>query len=215
MRGGPIRGSKRLAAFLDRVGPRSFASLRERPVTFAGSFVALCLGVAILTMSALVLLSGGSGVPERFAGTPLVVQSGQGSAGSGVFLEKYPFSPERADELKRELAALPGVSRAIPDHAFYAQALIDGKPAGEQTKGDRLGHGWSSAALAPYRLAAGQARGSRTRSPSTGPWASRRVPRSRCSRPRGPRSSPCPARSTDRATTSPTPVRPNSPAAQG
>ncbi|WP_327351973.1 FtsX-like permease family protein [Streptomyces sp. NBC_01304] len=157
MRGGPIRGSKRLAAFLDRVGPRSFASLRERPVTFAGSFVALCLGVAILTMSALVLLSGGSGVPERFAGTPLVVQSGQGSAGSGVFLEKYPFSPERADELKRELAALPGVSRAIPDHAFYAQALIDGKPAGEQTKGDRLGHGWSSAALAPYRLAAGQA----------------------------------------------------------
>ncbi|MDG4866191.1 hypothetical protein P8605_49365, partial [Streptomyces sp. T-3] len=128
---GKVQGRKGFAALLDRAGPRSFASLRERPVTFAGSFVALCLGVAMLTMSALVLLSGGSGVPDRFAGTPIVVRSSQGAAGGGVFLEKQPFSPERTGELTRELSALPGVSRAIPDHSFYAQALIDGRPAGE------------------------------------------------------------------------------------
>ncbi|MES4907003.1 MULTISPECIES: ABC transporter permease [unclassified Streptomyces] len=136
------------------------ATVRARRTAFAGSFTALCLGVAVLTMSALILLSGDGGVPGRYAGAPVLVRSAQGSAGpDGVFLEQAPWSARRTGELTRELAAMPGVRRAVPDRSFYAQAVADGDPARDdrQRKGDRLGHGWSAAALAPYRLTAGRA----------------------------------------------------------
>ncbi|MFE9663249.1 FtsX-like permease family protein [Streptomyces sp. NPDC005955] len=131
------------------------ASLRERWTVFVGAFVALCLGAAIFTMSALVLLSGGAGVPERYAAAPVVVHSG--AADPATFLEAAPFAPADTERLTRRLAALPGVRAAVPDRSFAAQALDGGRPVGEQRPGDRLGHGWSSAALAPYRLVSGRA----------------------------------------------------------
>ncbi|MFK4270177.1 FtsX-like permease family protein [Streptomyces milbemycinicus] len=136
------------------------ATVRARRTAFAGSFTALCLGVAVLTMSALILLSGDGGVPGRYAGAPVLVRSAQGSTGpDGMFLERAPWSAREARELTRELAAVPGVRRAVPDRSFYAQAVADGDPVRDagQRKGDRLGHGWSGAALAPYRLTAGRA----------------------------------------------------------
>ncbi|KAK1180683.1 ABC transporter permease [Streptomyces sp. NBS 14/10] len=136
------------------------ATVRARRTAFAGSFTALCLGVAVLTMSALILLSGDGGVPGRYAGAPVLVRSAQGGTGpDGVFLERAPWSARQTEELTRALAAVPGVRRAVPDRSFYAQAVADGEPIRDagQRKGDRLGHGWSSAALAPYRLTAGRA----------------------------------------------------------
>ncbi|MDX3226837.1 FtsX-like permease family protein [Streptomyces sp. ME19-01-6] len=133
------------------------ATVRARRTAFAGSFTALCLGVAILTMSALILLSGDGGVPGRYAGAPVLVQSAQGTGPDGVFLERAPWSARQTKELSRALDAVPGVRRAVPDQSFYAQAVVGGEPVGRQRKGDRLGHGWSGAALAPYRLTAGRA----------------------------------------------------------
>ncbi|MEU5974573.1 FtsX-like permease family protein [Streptomyces sp. NPDC047315] len=133
----------------------SLAFLRERRSAFVGSFTALCLGAAVLAMSALVLLSGGSGVPERYAGTPVLVQSGP--LDQATFHEAAPFAPAAVRRLTSDLAGLPGVHAAVPDRSFYAQAVDGPRPLDEQRAGDRLGHGWSSAALAPYRLASGRA----------------------------------------------------------
>nr|WP_202512965.1 FtsX-like permease family protein [Streptomyces sp. SID3343] len=129
------------------------AGLRERGTALAGSLVALSVGAAILTASVLVLLTGGSGVPARYAGTPVLVHSSQGAVADGEFAEPAPWSPERTAELTRALAALPGVRTAVADRSFYAQDLL----AEHQAKGERQGHGWSSATLAPYRLTAGRA----------------------------------------------------------
>ncbi|MEO3756310.1 FtsX-like permease family protein [Streptomyces sp. B6B3] len=126
------------------------ATVRERWASFLGSFVAVAVGVAVVTISALVLLSGGTGVPERLAGAPVLVQSPAGEQIAGEFTENPPWAPERAEALRRELAGLPGVEAAVADRSFYAQAV-----GSEQEKGERQGHGWSSAALASYGLSAG------------------------------------------------------------
>ncbi|MER7790431.1 ABC transporter permease [Streptomyces sp. NPDC097640] len=136
----------------------ALATVRARRTAFAGSFAALCLGVAVLTMSALILLSGDGGVPARYAGAPVLVRSAQGGTGpDGVFLERAPWSARQTEELTRALGALPGVRRAVPDRSFSAQAVVGGEPVGRQRAGERLGHGWSAAALTPYRLTAGRA----------------------------------------------------------
>ncbi|MGW0861004.1 FtsX-like permease family protein [Streptomyces sp. NPDC002611] len=127
------------------------ATVRERWTSFLGSFVAVALGVAVVTMSALVLLSDGTGVPRRLAGAPVLVQSPAGEQTGGVFTENPPWAPERAEELRRKLAELPGVAHAVADRSFYAQT-----PDSEQRKGERQGHPWSSAALASYGLSAGR-----------------------------------------------------------
>ncbi|MBR8642769.1 hypothetical protein KEF29_34315 [Streptomyces tuirus] len=100
----------------------SLATARERWTSFLGSFVAVALGVAVVTMSALVLLSDGTGVPRRLAGAPVLVQSPAGEQTGGVFTENPPWAPERAEELRSELGRLPGVDTAVADRSFYAQA---------------------------------------------------------------------------------------------
>ncbi|MFH8369441.1 FtsX-like permease family protein [Streptomyces sp. NPDC018031] len=134
----------------------ALATVKERRTALAGSFLSLCLGVAILTMSALILFSDGVGVPARYAGAPVVVQSTQGRDQPGGFQERAPWSSARTAELTRRLAAVPGVRRAVPDRSFYAQAVVGTAPVDRQAKGERQGHGWSSAALGPYRLTAGR-----------------------------------------------------------
>ncbi|GAB2587365.1 ABC transporter permease [Streptomyces capparidis] len=127
------------------------ATVRERWASFLGSLTAVALGVAVVTVSVLVLLSDGPGVPERLAGAPVLVQSPAGERTPGVFAENPPWAPERAEELRRALAGLPGVAAAVADRSFYAQAA-----GTEQRKGERQGHPWSSAALASHDLVAGR-----------------------------------------------------------
>ncbi|MFI5805233.1 FtsX-like permease family protein [Streptomyces sp. NPDC051561] len=139
--------------------PLSFAlaAVRERRTAFAGSLVALSLGVAILCASVLILLSGGSGVPDRYAGSPVLVQAPKAASAEGAFVDRPPWSPERTRELTRTLGALPGVRQAVPDRAFAAQAVReDGRPLDEQQAGERRGHAWAGAALAPYALTSGR-----------------------------------------------------------
>ncbi|MGI5351771.1 ABC transporter permease [Streptomyces sp. CA-250714] len=130
----------------------SLSTVRERWPAFLGSFVAVALGVAVVTMSALILLSGGSGVPERLAGAPVLVRASAGDQVGGKFAEPPPWEPGHATELRRKLDRLPGVRAAVADRSFYAQL-----PDTEQDKSERQGHGWSSAALASYGLHDGRA----------------------------------------------------------
>ncbi|WP_432925160.1 FtsX-like permease family protein [Microbispora sp. CA-135349] len=126
--------------------------LRGRLTGLVGSLVALCLGTVILSATALLLTSAGPRVPERYAATPLLVRSpGTAPAGEGLFAENRPWSPETVDSLVRALTSVPGVTAAVPDRAFYAQAVVGGRPAGAHEA-----RGWSTAALAPYRLVAGR-----------------------------------------------------------
>ncbi|MBE1489080.1 ABC transporter permease [Plantactinospora soyae] len=131
------------------------AALRARWSRLLGPFVALCLGVALMSMTALVLVSANPQVPDRYAGTEVLVAGPTVAEVSGTFPERRPWSPRRAAELVDRLAAIPGVRAAVPDRSFYAQAVLDGRPVGEPAVTDPQGHGWSSAALAPYRLVAG------------------------------------------------------------
>ncbi|EEP73059.1 ABC transporter permease component [Micromonospora sp. ATCC 39149] len=53
---------------------------------------------------------------------------------------------------------MPGVTKAVPDRTFYAQALVDGRPPATdaQREDAHQGHGWSSARLGGLRLTAGE-----------------------------------------------------------
>ncbi|MEV4299682.1 ABC transporter permease [Microbispora rosea] len=129
----------------------SVSLLRGRWTGLAGTFVALCLGAAVLTASALLLTSAGPRVPARYAAAPLLVHT-PGVPGDGnAFAENRPWSPETVEALVRALTPVPGVAAAVPDRAFYAQAVVRGRPAGAHEA-----RSWSTAALAPHRLVAGR-----------------------------------------------------------
>jgi putative ABC transport system permease protein len=131
----------------------ALATMRTRWAAFAGTFAALTLGVSVIATMTLVLAAASGGNPhqrpERFAAVPYVIQvdpnlqvvDRYGSVDS-VPLLAQPDVPASV------LAPLPG---AIPDRSFYAQ--VQGAPAAQPA----LGHGWTSAAFAPYILTSGHA----------------------------------------------------------
>ncbi|MFI8205267.1 FtsX-like permease family protein [Streptomyces sp. NPDC085937] len=132
-------------------------TLRYRKSGFLATFVALAVGVAVLMTCALLMESG-----WRYKGDPL----GYGAAvavvadreltvdGPTVFGETERTTvvlPERGsvpEALAAELAEVPGVARAVGDRRLVAATTA--APELPTT-----GHGWSSAALAPYRLVDG------------------------------------------------------------
>lgn len=131
----------------------ALATVRTRWAAFAGTFAAIALGVSVIATMTLVLAAASGGNaherPERFAAVPYVihvdpdlrVRDRYGSVDS-VPLLAQPDVPASV------LARLPG---AVPDRSFYAQ--VQGAPAAQPA----LGHGWSSAAFAPYVLTSGHA----------------------------------------------------------
>ncbi|MGV9276916.1 FtsX-like permease family protein [Streptomyces griseosporeus] len=127
-------------------------TLRTRWTAFAGSFVALCLGVALMTVMGLALaasLDAPTRVPERFAAAPVVV-----TAHDSVRVPT-PIGP-RTGRLahprpipERTVAALRALGTVTVDRSFAVHAR--GGPAG------LVGHPWSTARFAPYELTAGRA----------------------------------------------------------
>ncbi|HXT91583.1 MAG TPA: FtsX-like permease family protein [Trebonia sp.] len=129
----------------------ALATVRTRWAAFAGTFAALALGVSVIAMMTLVLAAASAGSahqrPERFAAAPFVIQvdpnlqvHDRNGSVDAVPLLAQPAVPASV------IAQLPGV---VSDRSFYAQ--VQGAPAGQPA----LGHGWSSAAFAPYVLASG------------------------------------------------------------
>ena len=135
----------------------ALATVRARWASFVGSFLALALGVAVLSSTMLVLVAAEPKVPRRYAGAEVLVRAGAVGADEEPFPEYLPWTLPDAEALAERLAALPGVTAAVPDLSFYAQLVADGRPSGAPSEGQHNGHSWSSATLAPYRIVAGRA----------------------------------------------------------
>ncbi|MET8465723.1 FtsX-like permease family protein [Micromonospora zamorensis] len=117
------------------------------------AFVAVAIGVTLVAAATLLLASGRPQVPDRLARAAVVVQSPEAGASADSFVPTRPWSATATAGLVGRLAALPGVAAAVPDRTFYAQPLIDGRPAASDT---HEGHGWSSTQLGGLRLTAGE-----------------------------------------------------------
>lgn len=131
--------------------------LRFRKGNFVATFVALAAGVMILTVCALLVESGlrYHGLPQRYAKAAVVVaQRDLTVTGPEKFGESETATvplPERGsvpDTLVGRVAAVPGVASAVADRSIaVAPAAAPKVPT--------TGHGWASAALAPYRMVSG------------------------------------------------------------
>ncbi|MFF3951419.1 FtsX-like permease family protein [Streptomyces sp. NPDC001902] len=141
-------------------------TLRTRWVTFAGSFVALSLGVALLAVMGLVLASSQDAPvrgPERFAAAPVVVRGQDTLRVATPRGERtQPLAQPRAVPAAT-LAGLRRLGTVVEDRSFPVRA--EGGP------GDLVGHPWSTAAFAPYRLSAGRAPRAADEVVVTGGWA--------------------------------------------
>ncbi|MEU7404682.1 FtsX-like permease family protein [Streptomyces sp. NPDC044948] len=143
-------------------------TLRTRWVAFVGSFVALALGVALLTVTGLALassLDAPERAPERFAAAPVVVR------GQDTLRVPTP-SGERTKALPRPrpvpaatLARLKRLGTVVEDRSFAVRVHDRHGP------GDLVGHPWSTAAFAPYRIDAGRAPHTADEVVVTGDWA--------------------------------------------
>lgn len=141
-------------------------TVRARKAGFLGAFLALVCAAALITACGTLLDTGLRGTirTERYAATPVLVSADQYVRRTtvkhkkGKTKVKHKAKPiaERAwlpEHLRDGLARTPGVARVVPELTFLAQPST---PAG--TGGRAVyGHAWDSAALTPYRLAAGRA----------------------------------------------------------
>ncbi|MFG2354993.1 FtsX-like permease family protein [Streptomyces sp. NPDC048521] len=141
-------------------------TLRARRSAFVGSFVALALGTALLTVMGLALaasLDAPDREPERFAAAPVVVK--------GADTLRVPTATGdrvRALARPRPLPAyvvekLRTLGTVVEDRSFPVRA--DGGPA------DLVGHPWSTAPFARYALDAGRAPRRADEVVVTGDWA--------------------------------------------
>jgi putative ABC transport system permease protein len=141
-------------------------TLRTRWATLVGSFVALSLGVALLTVTGLALassLDAPDRAPERFAAAPVVVR------GQDALRVPTPVG-DRTERLARPRAVPAGtvaelrrLGRVVEDRSFAVRA--------ERGPGDLVGHPWSTAAFAPYGIDAGRAPRAAGEVVVTGDWA--------------------------------------------
>ncbi|MEU1690065.1 FtsX-like permease family protein [Streptomyces hirsutus] len=141
-------------------------TLRTRRVTFLGSFVALSLGVALLTVTGLALassLDAPDRALERFAAAAVVVR------GQDTLRVPTPIG-DRTQELAQPRAVPAGtvsklekLGRVVQDRSFAVRA--EGGP------GALVGHPWSTAAFAPYGIDAGRAPRTADEVVVTGGWA--------------------------------------------
>ncbi|MEU7582045.1 FtsX-like permease family protein [Streptomyces sp. NPDC041068] len=130
-------------------------SLRFHKGGFIASFIALFFGATIVIGCGGLFETGlrSAAPPQRLGVAPIVVtgdQSHPGTHGEYVFSERLRLDARLADTI----GAVPGVAKALPDRSFDA-TLMRGGGKGEPAQVS--GHGWSSAALAPYRITEGKA----------------------------------------------------------
>ncbi|TCC09813.1 ABC transporter permease [Kribbella soli] len=136
-------------------------TLRYRTAAFLAIFVAVLLGGALLSAAGGLLETGLrlNAPPQRLSAAPIVVTGDPAyhppnGSGSAAFPERHRVDPA----VLTKLATTPGVAKAIPDRSF--PAIVTSTNAGTaQSAGSGLlaGHAWTSAALTPYALIAGQA----------------------------------------------------------
>lgn len=134
----------------------TWATIRTRWTSFLGTIGALALGVTIVTAALLVHVSSQPSVPVRYDATGVIVHGTLADEGLDGYRKPIPWSSAATADLSGKLAGVDGVSRVVPDLAFYAQAVVDGQPVGDD-RADPQGHGWSSTLLGGYALTDGRA----------------------------------------------------------
>ncbi|TCC37423.1 ABC transporter permease [Kribbella capetownensis] len=128
------------------------ATLRTRWVSFAGAFLALMLGSAVIAAMVTALAATSTTPfpgPQRFATAPIVVIPRQ-TVRLTTDGRPVDLTVRRPGGLTPDVVApLASTGKVIADRTFSAQ--VAGGPS------DQVGHAWSAAAFTPYRLVAGRA----------------------------------------------------------
>ena len=134
--------------------------IRNHKAGLAGVFVAVLFGSAVLTACGVLVDSGirGGYPPERYAAASVVVGAPQSLAVSGDSPQPYSERVPVPADWVSEIARVPGVKTATGDVSVDV-SLVTG--SGEILAGTSdqpiLAHGWSSALLGPFTIAAGTA----------------------------------------------------------
>lgn len=138
----------------------ALSSVRERRGGVIGTFVALFCAAALVGGCGMLLATGiaGTFAPERYAATPVLVtadqdvhivtkdKDGDQDVDDEPFTDRAWLPATVADRLR----ALPGVGSVVPEVTFAAYL-----PGGRTD--ESWGHGWDSAPLGGFTLAAGRA----------------------------------------------------------
>nr|BFD88146.1 ABC transporter permease [Streptomyces sp. Xyl84] len=132
------------------------ANVRERWSGFLGAFIAVLAGVTLITTTLVVYDSARPRVQPRYAGTAALALPRQAADTDGSPEDRMPWSRDEAAPLLAGLHRIPGVTDAVADRSFYAQAVVNGKPVADEGALES-GHGWGSVRTAPYRLVSGRA----------------------------------------------------------
>ncbi|AGZ43504.1 ABC transporter permease [Actinoplanes friuliensis] len=135
----------------------AWSMVRHRFAAFAGTFVAIALGVAVVAGSTTIWASSQPQTPARLAAAPVLVHSPSVGDTESGYPEYRSWTTAEATGLAQRLAAVPGVTAAIADPSFYVQRVVAGRATGDPEAARTEGHAWSSAVLGGYRLSAGAA----------------------------------------------------------
>ncbi|WP_199512964.1 ABC transporter permease [Nucisporomicrobium flavum] len=135
----------------------AWTMVRHRFAAFAGTFVAIALGVAVVAGATTLWASSRPEAPARYGASPVLVHSPSVGTGRDGYPDHRSWTAAHARELAARLAALPGVTAAVADPAFYVQRVVGGRATGDPDTARSDGHAWSSAVLGGYRLTAGEA----------------------------------------------------------
>ncbi|MGW2619625.1 ABC transporter permease [Streptomyces sp. NPDC001500] len=132
------------------------ANVRERWSGFLGAFVAVLVGVALISTTLVIYDSARPKVQPRYDGATALALPHKAVDADGSPEDRMPWSKAEAEPLVAGLGKVPGVADAVVDRSFYAQAIKGGEPVNDEGALES-GHGWSSARMAPYELVSGRA----------------------------------------------------------
>ena len=140
----------------------AWQTVKGRRGGFAAAFVAVLTGSAVITACGILLESSvRAGVPaDRYRGADVVVAAPQALPVPDDVDQRFAERARLPAGLTAEVAAVPGVAAAIPDTGVSVS--IDTSDASDMSgtfgsSGTATGHGWQSAVLGPFTLAAGRA----------------------------------------------------------
>ncbi|MEV7097237.1 FtsX-like permease family protein [Amycolatopsis sp. NPDC051045] len=138
----------------------AWQTMRSRLGGFAGAFIAILCGTALVAACGILMESGlRAGVPtQRYAAAAVVVGGAQTVRPPGadaLSAEQVGEQPTVPVALAGRIAAVPGVRAAVAEQSFPAQVVArDGQVVGGP---ESLGHNWDAAVLAPFTLRGGDA----------------------------------------------------------
>lgn len=138
----------------------AWQTIRSRLGGFAGAFLAILCGTALVAACGVLMESGlRAGVPtERYAAAAVVVGGDttvRPPGANALEVAEVGEQPAVPAALAGRIAEVPGVRAAVAEQSFPAQVVTgDGQVLGGPQS---LGHNWDAAVLAPFTLRAGQA----------------------------------------------------------